>query len=170
MCWDRGLIGWVFRCRPGRPWLQAQWRCRGHLWLHHWTRKVQKHDQAGMWFETQHTKTQEKNHWRRQVSTVMNITTSIVMCIIFIYILLLFIDHLRLSCRGDWPWQVSLWLRSQSKGTHPLCGATLINSCWVITAAHCFKRWKRLYWHLVALQRITNTLLCYNVCYYSVWQ
>uniref|UniRef100_A0A8C1VT71 Neurotrypsin n=1 Tax=Cyprinus carpio TaxID=7962 RepID=A0A8C1VT71_CYPCA len=44
------------------------------------------------------------------------------------------------SLRGDWPWQVSLWLRSQSKGTHPLCGATLINSCWVVTAAHCFKR------------------------------
>ncbi|XP_065153009.1 neurotrypsin [Paramisgurnus dabryanus] len=44
------------------------------------------------------------------------------------------------SLRGDWPWQVSLWLKSQSKGTHPLCGATLLNSCWVITAAHCFKR------------------------------
>uniref|UniRef100_A0A8C9R5F8 Neurotrypsin n=1 Tax=Scleropages formosus TaxID=113540 RepID=A0A8C9R5F8_SCLFO len=41
---------------------------------------------------------------------------------------------------GDWPWQVSLWLKSQSKGNHPLCGATLINSCWVLTAAHCFKR------------------------------
>ncbi|KAJ3609988.1 hypothetical protein NHX12_022082 [Muraenolepis orangiensis] len=47
------------------------------------------------------------------------------------------------GCRGDWPWQVSLWLRSLSKGNHPLCGATLINSCWVVTAAHCFKRFGR---------------------------
>ncbi|XP_072292916.1 neurotrypsin [Eucyclogobius newberryi] len=44
------------------------------------------------------------------------------------------------SLRGEWPWQVSLWLRSQSKGNHPLCGASLINSCWVLSAAHCFKR------------------------------
>ncbi|XP_035462611.1 neurotrypsin isoform X2 [Scophthalmus maximus] len=47
------------------------------------------------------------------------------------------------ALRGEWPWQVSLWLRSQSTGSHPLCGASLINACWVVTAAHCFKRFGR---------------------------
>ncbi|KAM6997785.1 neurotrypsin [Tautogolabrus adspersus] len=47
------------------------------------------------------------------------------------------------SLRGEWPWQVSVWLRSQSKGSHPLCGASLIAPCWLLTAAHCFKRFGR---------------------------
>uniref|UniRef100_F6UQD9 Transmembrane protease serine n=2 Tax=Ornithorhynchus anatinus TaxID=9258 RepID=F6UQD9_ORNAN len=38
------------------------------------------------------------------------------------------------ALEGDWPWQASLKIRG-----HHRCGATLISSTWLITAAHCFK-------------------------------
>ncbi|XP_072196689.1 neurotrypsin-like isoform X2 [Excalfactoria chinensis] len=44
------------------------------------------------------------------------------------------------SLRGGWPWQASLRLKGFQRDTRLLCGATLISSCWVVTAAHCFKR------------------------------
>ncbi|BHF57770.1 Transmembrane protease serine 5 [Sparganum proliferum] len=35
---------------------------------------------------------------------------------------------------GQWPWLVSLW-----RGSKFMCGASLLNRQWVLTAAHCFR-------------------------------
>ncbi|XP_056891870.1 neurotrypsin isoform X1 [Takifugu flavidus] len=45
------------------------------------------------------------------------------------------------SLRGGWPWQASIRLRGSRGDGRLVCGATLINTCWVLTSAHCFKRY-----------------------------
>ncbi|KAM7370603.1 hypothetical protein PAMP_010132 [Pampus punctatissimus] len=42
--------------------------------------------------------------------------------------------------RTSWPWQVSVWLQSQSEDGGPLCSGTLISPCWALTSAHCVSR------------------------------
>ncbi|XP_067106406.1 neurotrypsin [Osmerus mordax] len=45
------------------------------------------------------------------------------------------------SLRGGWPWQAAVRLRGSRGDGRLVCGATLISSCWVLTSAHCFKRY-----------------------------
>ena len=45
-----------------------------------------------------------------------------------------------ISQRGEWPWLVSIQATSQfsTKSSH-ICGGSLINNQWFITASHCFE-------------------------------
>uniref|UniRef100_A0A3P9H0A6 Neurotrypsin n=1 Tax=Oryzias latipes TaxID=8090 RepID=A0A3P9H0A6_ORYLA len=45
------------------------------------------------------------------------------------------------SLRGGWPWQAAIRLRGSKGDGRLVCGATLIDTCWVLTSAHCFKRY-----------------------------
>ncbi|XP_074117338.1 serine protease 40-like isoform X2 [Sminthopsis crassicaudata] len=39
------------------------------------------------------------------------------------------------ALEGKWPWQVGLWYRGSF-----ICGGSLIDSQWILTAAHCFQK------------------------------
>uniref|UniRef100_A0A3B3QH29 Neurotrypsin n=1 Tax=Paramormyrops kingsleyae TaxID=1676925 RepID=A0A3B3QH29_9TELE len=45
------------------------------------------------------------------------------------------------SLRGGWPWQAAIRLRGSPGDGRLVCGATLVSSCWILTSAHCFKRY-----------------------------
>merc|ERR550534_64168 len=53
---------------------------------------------------------------------------------------------------GSWPWQVGV--RKQylvGQGGYHMCGGTLIDNQWIVSAAHCFYRWKRLSDYMITL-------------------
>ena len=41
--------------------------------------------------------------------------------------------------RGEWPWQVQLGYFDISESIPHICGASILDHYWIITAAHCVK-------------------------------
>ncbi|XP_034991582.1 prostasin-like [Zootoca vivipara] len=52
---------------------------------------------------------------------------------------------------GAWPWQVSFM-----EGTKPVCGGSLINEKWVVSAAHCFTKGFEQYEVLLGAHKLSN--------------
>lgn len=53
--------------------------------------------------------------------------------------------------RGGWPWQAAIRLRGSRGDGRLVCGGTLIDTCWVLTSAHCFKRSKNKHFIMLAI-------------------
>ncbi|XP_018409394.1 PREDICTED: plasma kallikrein-like [Nanorana parkeri] len=47
----------------------------------------------------------------------------------------------RNSSEGEWPWQVSMHLRLDPSNSRHVCGGSIINNQWILTAAHCVHIW-----------------------------
>lgn len=49
------------------------------------------------------------------------------------------------SNEGEWPWQVSLHMKTQGH----VCGASVISNRWLVTAAHCVQDSEKFKWVLL---------------------